>query len=485
MKNINQVSKTPILAIAALAFLLASCLSGGGGGSDAGSANSPTASAPTTCSSVTYDAPSGASNNIVFTFNKSYQCGRFANGDWWVSADASGFVTITSITPDGVPGKHGFEVNPANTQKQAFDDFDAGGAPGTVSYDATLMPALPLQVAGTSSVVKAVSIIPPPTVPKIQFAAVLTVLASPLANSTGIFRPAYSGGGASKTLYNVSSIQWGLVPVYPGTGVVPTFTIQDVALRYAGVRLDHLSSFKGRDLHPKDNMPDYGAQIATDNAAYLLRLALGDFDSSNVVHKQALINYLQMAIDLKGMATNGTKWNATGGHSIGRKLPLAIAAKILNNPDFTTAIAASLFDEDLLIYRSAVTTKVLYGQSGTDAQYWLTTQTTNQSLVPPSVGSGARDVRDPYGYIDGGGYEIGNTIGYQYCCTAMPWKYTALAVDLFGIAPQFNNALLPEYVSRWVTDGVIAAPDPRVRQTFAHHRFRYRHQQGGSLPARG
>ena len=31
---------------------------------------------------------------------------------------------------------------------------------------------------------------------------------------------------------------------------------------------------------------------------------------------------------------------------------------------------------------------------------------------------------------------------------------------MLGIQSQFNNVLLPEYVDRWVSTGVIALPDP-------------------------
>jgi hypothetical protein len=42
----------------------------------------------------------------------------------------------------------------------------------------------------------------------------------------------------------------------------------------------------------------------------------------------------------------------------------------------------------------------------------------------------------------------------------MPWKYTALAVYMIGLQAEFKNSLLPEYVERYVSAGVIASPDP-------------------------
>lgn len=34
------------------------------------------------------------SAKVAFVFDKSYPCGQYANGDWWVSTDAGGSVHI-------------------------------------------------------------------------------------------------------------------------------------------------------------------------------------------------------------------------------------------------------------------------------------------------------------------------------------------------------------------------------------------------------
>jgi hypothetical protein len=465
MKNILTTLRVflPVLLLSTGAFMMASCLSGGGGGSS-GTVASPVPPAPAgSCLNVTYAAASGAASNIVFNFDRAYQCGQFANGDWWVSPDsAGGTVRIVSITPDGIAGKHGVEINPLSTTDQAFDNQ------AEVPYNAALLAVLPRNVSGGSSVVKAVSILPKPASrPILQYAAVLTVLDTPLLNSAQFFRPPYFG--TTKTLYPVSDVNLAALPKLPASAIPgfdkpsilpPSGAFLSVLERFTGVRLDHVGAFTGRDIHPKDNMPDYGAQIATDNAVYLLRMAVDDFDpSANAQHTLALVNYLQTAIDLQAMAVNGTNWNATGGHSIGRKLPLAFAAKAFTTAGikagFTTAIATAQFDEDRLLFRSPINNKVLYGQSGTDFQYWQATLNGGTT--------GAKDVRDPYGLIDGGGEEVGNPTpalkGYQYCCSSMPWKYTALAIYTLNLETEFNGPLLLEYAERWVNWGVITLAD--------------------------
>lgn len=439
----KKASWRSFLAITVLPLFLSACL---GGSSSSASGLASAGSSFSTCSTVTYAAPSGAANNITFTFNKAYQCGQFANGDWWVSPDQpGGRVTVVSITPDGVPGKHGYEVNPSDSVKQAFD-VDA-----QPPYDASLMAPLPLSLGGVSSVLKSVSIVPnnPAPPPSLQFAAVLTVLDAPLANSAEFFRPTYVGGAATKIIFRVADVRANLLPKWPATGLVGVPTISSIAQRYANVWPDHISGSRARFTHPIDNMPDYGADMSVSTATSLLRLVLNDYDYSQPIHKQALINYLQMAIDVQGAVAMGTRCADGGGQCIGRKLPLAFASWIFNDSRFQDAITAGQFQEDFGVYRSGFTGQVLYGDPGTDSQYYQHIR----------FGNGSRSVRDPYQQVDGGSDEVGSANAYQGCCTSMPWKYTVLAVYRLGIAAQFNNTLLPEYVERWVSAGTITQPD--------------------------
>lgn len=438
--NIRSHSRFNLLAVQFALFFLSSC---GGGGSEQ-VASPSTGSTPVAagfCTSVKYDAPSGAASNITFVFDKQYRCGQFANGDWWVSEDSSGGVVITAITPTADGGKNGFEVNPTRTRAQAFDNS------ADTPYDANLMPALPMRLSGVSSVIKGVSIAGSAR-PQLRFAAVLTIVDAPIDNSSEVFRPGYFG--SIKTFYSLNSIDVAGIPKYNAAGLsaVPELTFSTIANRYRHVQIDHISSWTGRDIHPADNMPDYGADIATNSAVSLLRILLNDFNYSDPVHKQALVNYLQMAIDLQAMAVGGSTWNADGGHMNGRKLPLIFAARVLNNADFTNAVAASVFSEDEQVWRSG-SGIALFGRPGTESGYWATTRGL----------AGAKDIRDPYGYVDGGGYELGD--GYQFCCTFNPWKYAVLATYMLGLESAWgNDRILIDYVERWETSGAKALPDP-------------------------
>lgn len=403
---------------------------------------------PNTCSSIQYSAPSGAINNIVFKFDRSYPCGQFINGDWWVSPEgvSGAGVKITEILPLATNDFNGFEVNPTSKTNQSFDSRVAG-------YSSNLMPTLPLLLNGNASVVKAVSV--PPVIspnkrcrPCIQYAAVLTVSPNVILDSENMFRPGYFG--SNKLFLKAPLTGWdALLPKYPAPPAVTSISpaIQQIKDSYAGVRLDHLEGWTGEYLHPKDNMPSYTASIATDNAVAILRLMLSDFNFNIPSHKEALVNYLQMAVDLQSMASNGVTWPANGGHGNGRKLPLLVGGLLLKKTPFELAISKSSFSEDTQLYRSGVTGKVLFGSLCTDSQYWSTTLT----------GRGKRDCRDPYQLIDGGGWEIG--AAYQFCCTAMPWKYTALGISMLKLKVNWDNAAFFEYADRWVTSGAIALPD--------------------------
>ena len=255
----------------------------------------------------------------MFTFDdKAYTCGQFANGDWWVAPPTNGgSITITSITPTASAGLNGFMVNPASTGLQAWDKRS------NTRYDPLLMPSLPLTINTTttpvSSVVKMASLPVQVSHTNEAFAAVLTVVNASISNSNTLFRPGYFGT-TGKTSYTVPSVLPSQVGYYSVGSSVPSMsslTFSSIAATYQNVWLDFGGCWCSRDLHPADNMPDYGLDIANANTNNLLRMLLSDFSYTNPTHKQALINYLQMTIDLKSVAANGGSWGGIRFSKIG------------------------------------------------------------------------------------------------------------------------------------------------------------------------
>src|SRR6185503_1245719 len=54
---------------------------------------------------------------VTWTFDKSYEAGQFATGDYWVV----GPVTVVSVTPAPTPTRNGSCVNPMG-KRQGYDD---------------------------------------------------------------------------------------------------------------------------------------------------------------------------------------------------------------------------------------------------------------------------------------------------------------------------------------------------------------------------
>ena len=202
-------------------------------------------------------------------------------------------------------------------------------------------------------------------------------------------------------------------------------------------------------MHPVDNLPDYGASIASRNAEGALGLMLNDDPTAKW---EPLVHYVQYGIDLYHMLLGGVSWPPNGGHSEGRRLPLTFAATVLGHPEMQAAVsgaATNLFGETGGIYFSEDASTVLFGQTwNSEDNYWT-------NLV---FDTGSRTTPDPYGYIDGGHMPGGS---YQFCCTALPWKSTIAALHLMPeLRTVWNHQLSLDYVERWVTFGAWTQPDP-------------------------
>lgn len=388
---------------------------------------------------------------ITWTFDHTYPSGQFANGDYWVL----GPVQIVAMSPPGTRGKNGWMVNPVGFM-QAYDDRTQHSGVSPI-YSASLQPKLPYFANSGSSVIKAISVDPKMVTcrPCLKTAAVLTVVGSiPPDNGRNTFRPPYFG--TAKPVISTAAMRLDLLPSLAppkaGQPIQPLSTLVD---RFRRVQLDHVQpTWLGDTMHPTDNMPNYGASIGRDTGDAALRLMLNE---SAQAKAPALIAYVQYGIDTYYTLLGGMKWLGNGGHDSGRKLPIAFAAVLLDDPAMKAAVSASAsmksFGEDAQVYFSPRANnargQVLWGVQCTEAQYWSKIVTKR----------GGRTCRDPYGYVDGGSAEIGQA--YQLCCTSKAWKGTALSLHLMpALEVAWNNQYFLSYVDRWVNFGVWAQPDP-------------------------
>lgn len=261
---------------------------------------------------------------ITWTFDKEYEVGQFANGDWWVV----GPVVIKHISPEWDGTRNGAMVNPVTTsdKQQALDTR----VNNVLYVDALNLAAhLPATVSSGSSIVSVTGLDQQNSNNLyIDDVAVLTVLDSPPPEGT--FRPAWAG--TDKTLYGTTaSLNYDFLRKLSPVANTPSKT------EVEGDGLDHVlidlirKPAANTDLKAaaSGNRQHYGREIAYKSAKVALWLNL---DYPDEEKESVLIKAVQRGIDIYGLVKFAEmEWPPNGGHSIGRKLYLVLAALALNN----------------------------------------------------------------------------------------------------------------------------------------------------------
>jgi hypothetical protein len=383
---------------------------------------------------------------ITWYFDKAYECDTFANGDYWVL----GPVTIKKITPEFTGKYNGFEVDPVYKGPQGFD-IRIGPSPSASTFDAKLVPALPLTVTGLKSIIKTVGRDTTMSTPRpaLLKAAVLTVVAEiPPGRGADVFRPPYVG--IDKPYYYIKDIHSELLPKFPPIPNMPT--LDSLYRSFKMVQMDHKDGDNMAWLRPDENIQGggYAPTMAMYSNDAILRLMMNDPVEQK---RMLLIVLLQKGIDMYHFALNGQVWPEGSGYQVGHLLPMAFTALLLANENMKKFIKqAGFYNEEQLFYAGA-NGKALFGlktQYWSEERYW-------QYLATQTGGSAERD---PYGYIDGG-YKPGDDDTYLACCLAQPFKGEALAFQLFpdlkGIRTDSNFL---NFADRWTTKGIATQPDP-------------------------
>jgi hypothetical protein len=401
-------------------------------------------------SSVTYQADSAA-YSITFTFDKQYECGQYANGDWW----AKGPLTITGLTPAYITGRNGWQVNPTDQNNQPYDNR------ARMTFNAALMPSLPYQAQAGASIVKTASIATPYRGNwYIEFAAVLTVVAAiPTDSGRTVFRPPYMG--TYKPNFSINDLQTQLLPSLAPT--LNAITQAEAEKRTRVMRMDYSTNWTIGDIQPLE-MSNYGqlwgSEQARDDAEVFYWLCFNNPVQNKML---TLIRMVQYGIDLYGARKNlGVSWvMGGGGNGQGRMLPFTFAATFLNSTEIrtelqkvvTTGVTGNTFWESEMFYHSSKNNVVLWGKADwmTEENYWYGLSTNNNDN---------KDGRDiAYGWIDG------QSIPGEYYqgCVSLPTKYTALVLHLI---PELqadwpgDHTIIMDYADRWTTLGTYTQPDP-------------------------
>ena len=376
---------------------------------------------------------------IAWTFDKPCNVGRFVTGDWWVV----GPVTVRSVEPAPEPGRGGSVVNPAAGRTQGYDDRIAG-------FDAALRAAFPLALGPCQSLVSTHSLAQvgdrtADTVPgqyargPLRTAVVLTCLEK--APPADAFRPPFVG--AEKPMFTLSQLRRDLLPRLACSAALPDRKILERNLQR--IWLDHMADWVCRNMHPLENMPDYGRELTTITSQAGLLLLLDDPKGEN---ETLLARFVQLGIDLHGMARSYDKlWPANGGHCSGRKWPILFAGLMLDDPDM--AGVKALFAEDEQTYYGE-------GYRGQKA-LWQIHPGLQHEHLPPEKWKGP-----PFkGNNDGEKSE-----GYRHL-NGPTWVGQALAARLMGARKNWNHDAFFDYVDRWWKEEVESAQADAKKTTGA------------------
>ena len=230
---------------------------------------------------------------ITCTFDQQYPCGQFANGDCWVV----GPVVVTEISPGLADGRNGSMANPIPAHEQGYDSR-------AWNYNPGLSVQTPFEMDVNVSLVSTIS--NPDTgdrkLIELKTAAVLTCLAK--ASPAGTFRPPFCG--TEKLLHNVSQLKRELLRCLAPVAGTPT--LSEAERWFERPWLSHLNHYKSQDIHPADNMPGYGREVAkqTGDAALLLALDIPEWGILHAGKPSAdnmhLTGIPYRAINLSGMA---------------------------------------------------------------------------------------------------------------------------------------------------------------------------------------
>ncbi len=384
-------------------------------------------------------------HGITWRFDQPYVVGTFANGDPWVV----GPVQLVGIEPVSVEVRgrvvHGSMIDPDPLAvRQGYDSAMFGDA-NREHYDPQANVAFgigaphPLLLPPGHSLVSVQSRPDAKEMPTLQTAAVLTCL--PVPPPPDAFRPPYVRGDKS-VRHRLVDLDYTALRQLPLLPSVPP--IESVARSFERVWLDHMPTGAVRYLHPLENMPDYGREIAAlvGSAGLLLNLDLPD------AHKRVLlIRMVQLGIDLEGCLRAGCRWPGDGGNGSGRKFPILLAGAVLRD------------ERMLAIGREFVPAAPVPGQSGQffaeDGQTFYVRET------EPGVWNGGHggyrrehDKLPEWGSAHSDRPEEDRAAwaadAMRRCCTANGWVGQALAARVMGLQAAWSHPAFFDYMDRYL-----------------------------------
>ncbi len=279
---------------------------------------------------------------ITWTFSADRPTGTFVNGEPWVV----GPVTITNINPNPTQStngvQHGSMINPVPAKNQGFDSHPY------VTSDIVYEPAknvarsFPFNVNAGEVLVSSIGQNTYPTYLKTVCA--LTVLSGP--PPAGSFRPSIFGPDRT-VKFNVSQMNWGVLKNYPPVAATPP-KAEIAAMVPPLPWFEWAGIWSGNSLQPTDNTADGDKQYGRETAAKFGHVGLWLNTNQPLADKQPIaIQMVQNGIDIYNYVKFGGGFYHDGGHKCGRKLPLVVAAMMLNDSELKAmASNPDIFQED-------------------------------------------------------------------------------------------------------------------------------------------
>lgn len=383
-------------------------------------------------------------HGITWTFSQEHVVGSFANGDPWVLGPVEVIAIEPKTTVANGRAVHGSMINPDPTTEMQGYDAELYGPDTLQRYDPALNVAIgigrqhPCSLRPMQSLISIESRKSSTDAPIVQRAAVLScvgVLPAPDA-----FRPPYVKGDKSLR-YRAADLDFSHFQSVAAVGDMPL--IEALAERFEGLWLDHVPGWIVRYMHPAENMPDYGRDIGAlvGSAALMLNVDLPDARK-----KKLLIGMVQVGIDNHAALRGGCRWQGIGGLGHGRKLPILIAGRVLN-------------DDEMLAIGKDYQSKTAAdggkgGWFGEDSQTFYVRETS------PGVWnwghgkySAEHDGLPEWGFSHMDNPERDESAWddnpYRRCCTANAWLGQALAARMMGLRQHWNHDAFFDYVDRY------------------------------------
>jgi len=429
------------------------------------SANPGTITADATGACLTYTSPAGTAYDITYRFDTAYACGHYATGEYFVVVGSGGHAVVTAISPPIGTGTNGVAVNPSGADSQPWDMRAGDYAAPTIKF--------PYTGAAGESIVKYVSKPSCNGASKScgQSAAVLTLVSAAPAIPVRAFRPPYVG--TYKPTFGVDQLQLSLLARLDGGCCRDKLTRAEAEAQTRYLRLNYTQSSITNDLTPPDDGTSgwpWSTDLWSADTNMVAWLNLADVcdsppctaEQDQQAKLQTVIGFVQAGIDTWAGDKMGTSFErGGGGNGGGLLLWYVFAATLLDAPEMRADLAAvkeGHFFETESYYRGTGVNggrgPALWGQlaQGSERDYW-------DNLGQDPAAQLYRTIRDPYGFIDGGG--VPGT-SYQEN-TSKPTAYTALFLELMpalGRNWPVNADVIVEYGHRWMTHLAYATPDP-------------------------